>query len=202
MPKWTTHTEGGSWNGGGSDVRNCNSTQQSTITNAFNRFIDHNCLDCFPGLENCLKDKWEDVEIDCDCSDLPSNVVGRRQGNKIWLCNTTSNRIGSLLLHELVHLCGGTELDSEAVEHACFDGSGATLPTSDDWTKFIDETDPLDGNEDERVGKYVIWNRETGNVWGRTSEGGGWGSSDPEKGSLCFQDSGWVNSSSGGGGWV
>lgn len=202
MPTWTTHTEGGSWNGGGTRVRDCSTAMQRNITSAFNDFIDAPCLDCFPGLRALLRDKWDEVEIDCtdsDCDDLD----GRRSGDKILICVTSRPRIDAVLLHELVHAVGGTELDSEAVEHACFDGNGATLPTSDDWDKFRSETSELDGNEIERVGEFVIWNSDTGEVWGKETEGGSWSSGgDPVKGTLCFQDSGWDHNYSDGGSWV
>lgn len=201
MPTWTTHTEGGGWLGGGRQVRDCSDAQQTAITDAFNSFIDDECLDCFPGLRECLREKWNGIEIDCtdpDCSKLD----GRQSGNKILICNTSPGRVGPVLLHELVHACGGTELDSEAVEHACFIGSGATLPFGDDWDKFRSETSALDGNETERVGKYVIWNSDTGDVWGREEEGGGWGGGKTVKGALCFQSDEWKHTYGGGGGWL
>ncbi len=209
MPKWTTHTEGGSWTGGGTEVRDCSDSRQSAILSAFSEFMKKPCIDCFPGLRSCLEDKWDDVEIDCTDSDCDGTLDGRQSGNKILLCCNTiscgssSSRLGPVLLHELVHVCGGTELDSEAVEHACFDGDGATLPFGDDWDKFRSETSKLDGNEIERVGKYVIWNSDTGEVWGKNVSGGGWaGGGDVSKGSRCFQDSGWIHDYSGGGGWI
>lgn len=201
MPKWTTHTEGGSWYGGGTDVPDCNDSQRNAITNAFNNFIDSSCLNCFPGLRDCLRSKWNDIEIDCTDPDC-SNLDGRQSGNKILMCNTSSTRVGPVLLHELVHACDGTELDSEAVEHACFNGSGATLPFGDDWDKFRSETSALDGNETERVGKYVIWNSDTGEVWAKAQEGGGWGGGKTVKGTRCFQSDGWIHSYSSGGGWI
>jgi hypothetical protein len=185
MPTWTTHREGGSWSGGGTQVRDCSSTQQTRITNAYNNFISDNCLDCFPGLEDCIRGKWASIEIDCtdpDCSGLD----GRQSGNKILICNTSTTRVGPVLLHELVHACGGTELDSEAVEHHCFNGNGATLPTSGDWDKFKSETSSYHGNDNERVGKYVIWNSDTGEVWGKKSDG--------TKGNRCFQSNNWRHS--------
>ncbi|MFQ6028645.1 MAG: hypothetical protein ACE5Q6_14255, partial [Dehalococcoidia bacterium] len=155
-------------------------------------------------------DKWDDVEIDCTDSDCDGSLAGRRSGNKILLCcntidcSSSSTRLGPVLLHELVHVCDGTELDSEAVEHACFTGNGATLPTESDWPKFRDETSELDGNEIERVGKYVIWNSDTGEVWGKQEEGGGWlGGGEVSKGDRCFQSNGWEHDySSDGGGWL
>jgi hypothetical protein len=202
MPTWTTHKEGGSWYGGGTDVRDCSSAQQTAITNAYNNFINKTCLDCFPGLKKCLEDKWKTIEIDCtdpDCSKLD----GRQSGNKILICNTSATRVGPLLLHELVHACGGTELDAEAVEHACFNGNGATLPFGDDWDKFRSETSELDGNAKERVGKYAIWNSDTGEVWGKKTEGGSWyGGGSTVKGGHCFQNNSWKHTYASGGGWI
>jgi hypothetical protein len=202
MPRWTTHSEGGGWLGGGTQVPDCSPEQQTAITDAFNRFIDRACIDCFPGLRDCLRRKWDEVEIDCtdpECSKLD----GRQSGNTILMCNTSATRVGPVLLHELTHSCDGTELDSEAVEHACFSGSGATLPFGDDWDKFRSETDELNDNEIERVGKYVIWNSDTGEVWGKVEEGGGWLSgSTISKGNRCFQSDDWKHTYPSGGGWL
>ncbi len=201
MPTWTTHTEGGSWSGGGTTVRDCTETMQNNITDAFNDFISNSCLDCFPGLREKLRDKWRTIEVDCTDSDC-SRLDGRFSGNKVLICVTTRPRIDAVLLHELVHAVGGTELDSEAVEFACFNGNGATLPNGDDWDKFRSETSELNGNEIERVGEFVIWNSDTGEVWGKETEGGSWSSGgDPVKGNRCFQSSGWVRSYGGDGGW-
>jgi hypothetical protein len=209
MPRWTTHTEGGGWLGGGREVRDCSDSQQNAIIAAFNGFIDNPCLDCFPGLRECLRPKFDDIEIDCTDDDC-SKLDGRMSGNRLLICNTSVPRVNAILLHELVHACGGTELDSEAVEHACFNGNGATLPFGDDtdsesdWAKFRSETSALDGNEIERVGKFVIWNSDTGEVWARAEEGGGWlGGGTTVKGDRCFQSDGWKHTyGAGGGGWL
>ena len=180
MPTWTTHTEGGSWSGGGTDVRDCSTAMQ---------------------LRALLVAKWETIEIDCTDSDC-SSLDGRFSGNKILICVTSRPRIDAVLLHELVHAVGGTELDSEAVEHACFAGSEATAPFGDDWDLFRSETSELDGEETERVGEFVIWNSETGEVWGKETEGGSWSSSGTTvKGDLCFQSDDWEHDY-GGGGWI
>lgn len=213
MPTWTTHTEGGSWHGGGTEVRDCSDSQQKVITSAFDSFINAACLDCFPGLRDCLRRKWngeggswygggtDPIEIDCtdpDCSTLD----GRQSGNKVLICNTSSARVGPVLLHELTHACGGKELDSEAVEFACFNRNGDTLPFGDDWDKFRDETDALDGNDKERVGQFVIWNSDTGEVWAKNEEGGGWGGPKIAKGARCFQSDSWKHTYADGGGWL
>lgn len=206
MPHWKTHTEGGSWSGGGTDVPNCNATQRSDITNAFNNGIDSSCFNCVPDLRSCLRDKFRDIEIDCPdpASSACEDLDGFRSGNTISFCNTSPSRIPALLFHELTHACDGDELDSEAIEHLCFAGNGATLPFGDDWDKFRSETEALNGNEIERVGRWFIWNSDTGQVWARSSEGGDWNSSPTiSKGPLCFQSNGWIHSyPADGGGWI
>lgn len=202
MPSWTTHTEGGSWNGGGTEVRDCSVTQQRDITNAFNNFINSAALNCSPGIRDKLRSKFNDVEIDCTDSEC-SRLDGRTSGNKILICNTTPTRVGPVLLHELVHACGGTELDAEAIEHACFVFNGATAPFGDDWDKFRSETDELNDNEKERVGEFVIWNSDTGEVWQKIVEGGSWASSGTvRKGTRCFQSNDWIHTYDSGGSWV
>jgi len=76
------------------------------------------------------------------------------------------------------------------------------LPFGEDWDKFRDETDELNDNEIERVGEFCIWNSDTGEVWGKRTEGGGWGGGDPVKGNLCFQHDGWIHTYTDGGGWL
>jgi hypothetical protein len=187
---------------GGSVVRDCSVAQQTAIVGAFDGFIDRACLDCFQGLRACLRRKWAEIEIDCT-DDACSKLDGRRSGNKILICNTSASRVGPVLLHELTHACGGSELDSEAVEHACFVGNGATLPSGDDWDKFRSETSELDGNPLERVGEYVIWNSDTGEVWAKAQEGGGWlGGGKVIKGTRCFQSDNWKHTYPSGGGWL
>ena len=202
MARWTTTTTGGGWLGGGTVTFDCSATQRSDITAAFRRFIGAACLDCFPGLRDQLRRKWDEIEIDCT-DPACSGLDGRNSGNSILMCNTSPGRVGPVLLHEMVHACGGTELDSEAVEHACFAGSGATAPFGDDWDKFRSETDELDGNAIERVGTFVIWNSDTGEVWSKVVSGGGWvGGGDVSKGSRCFQSESWKHSYASGGGWL
>ncbi|MET0464871.1 MAG: hypothetical protein ABW007_17035 [Chitinophagaceae bacterium] len=202
MATWTTHTEGGRWSGGGTDVPDCSLAQREAIINAFNNFSSRSCLDCFGGLSGQLNEKWREIEIDCTDSECDT-LDGRNSGNNILICNTSSSRVGPVLLHEMVHACGGTEMDSEAVEHACFNGSGATAPFGDDWDKFRSETDELEGNEIERVGKFMIWNSDTGEVWEKVVEGGSWASGGTvRKGRRCFQSNSWIHSYSGGGSWI
>jgi hypothetical protein len=46
----------------------------------------------------------------------------------------------AVLLHELIHSIGGTELDAEFFENVCCTkNEGAELPTPDDYPKFMNE---------------------------------------------------------------
>jgi hypothetical protein len=88
---------------------------------------------------------------------LGDSIIGQTSGNEITLTPSafasTTNRFEAIVFHELVHACGGTELDSEAFENHCYRGAGATVPTSGDFPKFRD-----DG------GRWVNWNGSTGSV--------------------------------------
>jgi len=205
MPIWITHTEGGSWNGGGTEVPNCSLSRRNMIESAFNTFIASSRLNCFPGLEDCLREKFKTIEIDCHDSTCANNSYnGYQSGNKLVLCNSAlnagQNRVNAVLLHELVHACGGKELDSEALEFTVFEGAGATLPSGDDDAKFFSETSDWDGDSTIRKGKWVIWDSQTGEVFGIDKSDGGWnGGSEESKGDRCFIDSDWIISEPGGG---
>jgi len=63
-------------------------------------------------------------------------------GRSIGLCENlfapgaNPQNIAAVLFHELVHICGGNELDAEAFETFLFSGTGATDPDLDDWEAF------------------------------------------------------------------
>lgn len=183
-------------------MRDCNVTQQTDLQNAFNNFIGMAALNPLGSLRDSIRAKFNEIELDCTDPEC-DRLDGRTSGNTILICNTSASRIGPVLLHELVHACGGVELDSEAVEHACFIGNGSTAPFGDDWDKFRSETSELNGNELERVGNFVIWNSNTGEVWQKIVEGGSWASAGTvRKGVRIFQHNDWIHSYSGGGSWI
>lgn len=91
--------------------------------------------------------------------------------NQVYLCEkglTLSYRgkprLGSILLHELVHTCGGTELDAETYENALFGGDGATPPDAHDYRRFAEDDfrglwvqmDPPSGDVTDTHGRLVI----------------------------------------------
>lgn len=183
MPVFKTHTEGGSWNGGGTNVPNCSLAMRNAILTAFNNFIGSPALNPFPGLRAALTARFNTIEIDCGGSDC-SGLEGFSSGNTINICTTNALRIPPVLLHEMVHAVEGTELDSEAIEHALFVGNGATLPTADDIPKFVSETSALGGDEQVRRGRWVVYRAQTGQIFGRNASGG--------QGTLSFQSNAWI----------
>jgi hypothetical protein len=207
MPTWKTHTEGGSWNGGGTQVTDCSDAEIKNLTAQYDFFINSPCLDCFGGLRSCMKAHWEGgggswtggngVEISCIAPGCNTDFLGEESGTSIVICDNQ----GSTLIHELSHVCGTVELDAVAAENACFFGNGAGSP-SNDWNFIRDGcggTNALYGDENVRVGQFVIWDTQTGQVWSKTSDESG----RTVRGGLCFQHNNWIHTypAPAGGGW-
>jgi hypothetical protein len=135
-------------------------------------------------LKDCIRAASDNVVW--KCASLGDSIVAQSSGNEITLTpsafSSTSARFEAIVFHEIVHSCGGTELDSEAFENHCYRNNGATAPTSDDFPKFRDEG-----------GRWVNWNGSTGAV---TTKGGQ---------ALNVNNAAFVDPnppSVGGGGWV
>lgn len=112
-------------------------------------------------LRDCLRGGSEAVIW--KCGSLGDSIVGQTSGNEITLApsafGSSTSRFEAILFHEMIHVCGGTELDSEALENHFYRGAGATVPTSDDFPKFRD-----DG------GRWVNWDGSTGSVTTRDGQ--------------------------------
>jgi len=147
------------WHGGCvSSVRTCSQAQIDAIFVALDGIcakIDSCDLRGLNDLKDCLRNTSENVVW--KCGTLGDSIVAQTSGNEITLTpsafGSTTSRFEAIVFHEMVHACGGTELDSEAFENHCYRGAGATAPTSDDFPKFRD-----DG------GRWVNWNGSTGSV--------------------------------------
>ena len=147
------------WHGGCvRSVATCNQTQVDAIISALNRIntkVDNCNLSGLRDLKNGIK--RANLDIVWKCATLGDNVVAQNSGNEITLTpsafSSTQSRLEAIIFHEIVHACGGTELDSEAFENHCYRNNGATPPTSGDFPKFRD-----DG------GRFVNWNGTTGAV--------------------------------------
>lgn len=193
MP-FKTHTEGGGWLGGGKEVPNCSITKQAAIKVAFAlvQTIGRPCVAAIGGLDglaNCLSGKTVDtVDIDCcgsscgpTCSDAfaTTDSIG---GNLITFCNpalpptySDQNDCDATAFHELVHSCGGMEIDAWSLENHCYLGRGTINPSSIVVQGFLSETTDIGGGL--RAGNFVVWERSTGKVFVKVVSGGGWLSS-------------------------
>ena len=175
------------WHGGcDRSELTCNQSSVNAIGASLDRIfakVDSCDLRGMDDLKRAIKRADQDVVWKCDS--LSNSIVGLTSGNEITLTpsafGSTQARFDAIVFHEIVHSCGGTELDSEALENHCFRTAGATPPTSDDFPKFRD-----DG------GRFVNWNGSTGVV---TTKGGQ---------ALNVNTSDFVdpNPPSGSGGWI
>lgn len=177
------------WHGGCErSVPTCNQTQVNQIAAALDRIyakVDNCDLSGLTDLKNCIKRSHLDTVW--RCATLSGNTVAQNFGDEITLTpsafGSTQNRFDAIVFHEIIHRCGGTELDSEAFENHCYNGSGATAPTSDDFPKFRNEG-----------GRFVNWNGSTGAVTTKDGQG------------MNVNNAGFVDPSAssgggGGGGW-
>lgn len=82
------------------------------------------------------------------------------------------NRFNAVVFHELIHACGGTELDAEAFENHCFRGRGATPPDKSDRDNMRKLVFRPFGSRGVRIGgslfmegEFVLLNIATGEVF-------------------------------------
>jgi hypothetical protein len=172
MARTATHTQGGSWLGGGTIVEHCSPNERTMITNALND-IRTTIGTCIPGDAADLRQRINDMLasallIDCNaagCAGLDGFTPVRGEF-RVTVCPGpfgSQNRTNAVLFHEMVHAAGGTELDAEAFENHCYAGRGAVAPTPGDFPLFRS-----DG------GTWTIWDESTGEVFTKRREGGSW----------------------------
>ncbi len=146
------------WHGGCSRSElTCNQSQVNMIIGALNRIyakVDSCNLKNLNDLKTSVKRAHLDVVWKCDSR---TDLYGLSSGDEITITALTfgssTARFDAVVLHEVIHRYGGTELDSEAFENHCYRNNGATAPTSDDFPKFRD-----DG------GHWINWDGSTGAV--------------------------------------
>ncbi|MEO7966817.1 MAG: hypothetical protein ABIT38_23195 [Gemmatimonadaceae bacterium] len=185
-----SHSEGGSWDGGGHDVPNCNLTERTAVTNAF-LFKDSFGVPQLQGIAglgalaaSMAGKTTASVELDCrggSCSGggafATTNSVG---GNSVDMCDPSLPPTGIqadtdvTVFHELVHTCGGHEVDAWSMENQFFVGHGTFTPGTTTVMGFIGETTDLGGGL--RAGTFVVWERATGHVFVKMLSGGSWNS--------------------------
>lgn len=166
----------------------CSEEQQTRLTDAYENLIGSAVLTThFADLRDLIIGRWATINIKCGAgTDECDGLDGAWNGTRLLMCDFSARRIGPILLHELVHVCNGSELDSEAIENACFE-VGATLPTSGDFPKFCRD-DVFPGDSNSRVARFVIWNSVTGEVWVRARGDDG----TVVRGALLFQSNRWI----------
>lgn len=174
------------WHGGCErSERTCSQSQINQIFAALEDIQEQveGCdIDGLGDLKSCVTNAYENVVWKCGSL---SGAVAQTSGNEITLTpglfSGTASRFEAVVFHEIIHACGGTELDAEAFENHCYRGAGATAPTSGDFPKFRD-----DG------GNFVNWNGSSGAVTTKDGQ------------SLNVNNSAFVDPSppsGGGGGW-
>ena len=151
------------WHGGCNQWTNtCSQTQVNQIGAALcsiNQKVNSCTLTGLQGLKNCLLVASQVVVW--KCGNLGANVLAQTDsvgGNEVTLSPSafasTPARFEAIVFHELIHHCGGTELDAEAFENHCYAGAGATSPTDpDDFDDFR-----------ANGGNFVNWNQATGQL--------------------------------------
>lgn len=188
MP-FMTHTVGGSWSGGGTAVPNCTLAERTAITVAFGDKDSRGVagMSGFAGLASlatCMTGKTiASVDIDCrGPSCLASGAFGTapRGGNSIDMCAAALPPMGLqadcdvTVFHELVHSCGGMEVDAWSMENQFYGGHGTLNPGVATVSGFIGQTTDIGGGL--RAGNFVVWERATGRAFVKVLSGGSWNS--------------------------
>jgi len=128
-------------------------------------------LDC--GGSNCTPDKNAFTE-------RPVQQAGS-EGKLTTFCSNAlppnpQAVTNSTLFHELVHQCGGGELDAWALEETFFTGSGYSRgsPPAPRYCESPGNGIPSADATGLRVGIFVMWNPTTGEVFVRVLSDGPW----------------------------
>jgi hypothetical protein len=142
----------------------------------------------FPTLKSSIIQKWPDLLVECalgasKCAGLCGQWDSKHK--VLIMCTISEKYTGAVVMHELVHACGGSELDAETIERICFDGNGATPPMSVDFAAFCKEPN-LSGQPTTHVGHFVVWDAASGETWVRDDSSG-----QVAKGKPLFQDDFW-----------
>ncbi len=185
-----TSTVGGSWNGGGTEVPNCNPNEINAIRAALTFYASTgvprvDAIGGLGGLATCLRSKNEaTITLDCrnsTCNSGPFGTTNSRGGSEVTFCDLALPPTGVqadtdvTLFHEFIHACNGMELDAWALENHCYVGRGTINPGPGNVTGFLSETSDVGGGL--RASEFLLWEPATGRVFVKVSTGGSWNSS-------------------------
>lgn len=164
-------------------VPSCDAGEENAIRLAFNKIQnviipEVNALggECRT-LAGCLRGKalstlnitCEDCELDGYVPELGSNFVNICY--RVLPPRSTLAQLTATLFHELVHTCGGNDVDAYHLTHALFWQDGAETEPS---VKGFEDMCKCENWHGHRVGKFVSWYPDTGASWirMRVSPGG------------------------------
>ena len=173
------------------DLEVCTQTQQAAITHAFNEIhvwhvpvVRNAGGDWVTLADMMLLRSVASVTISCNlCSGSPyiSSDVAKQS---LQVCagfgNTTSDRqwLQSLIVIELVRLCGGTNLDAYAVKNFIFNVNRTSSPysyfsvaASEKALMCLGGT-KLPSPWGYLAGKFTVWDNVGGRLWPSTRSGG------------------------------
>lgn len=199
MPTWVRHKTGsrdlGFWRGSEDTFAdNCSDGQKAAIEASFQTLTANPTLaSCFPTLKSCMDSKWPNMPVDC-CFDATRPPRDGDLQALIFICDLGDRGRQIEILRGLTRSCGGRAIDQRAVVFALF-GAPEGVPVGNELTDFLNEP-TFGGNANEREGEFVVWNRQTGEVFQKTTSttnAGFWRGSvtTTAKGTRCFQDSRW-----------
>ena len=210
-----THTEGGSWNGGGTEVRNCSVSEVNAIRQALTFYVSSgippvSAIGGLGGLVSCLQSKTEaSIALDCRASGC-TGAFGytTRGGSDVTFCDPALPPTGVqadtdvTLFHEFIHTCNGMEIDSWALENHCYAGHGTFNPSPGVVSGFMGETS--DAGNGLRASEFLLWEPATGRVFVKVSTGGSWNSSPTlSRGAeLNVNNNSYMVPPGSGGGWI
>jgi hypothetical protein len=184
---FVTHTVGGGWSGGGTQVANCSTAEMAAIRAAFTDVQNRgrNCASALGigALDSCLASRGNEATIALDCRGAGCGGVfgfSHVNGNDITFCddalppNGLQQDTDVTMFHELVHCCGGVEVDAWSLENHCYARHGTITPSSAVVAGFRGETSDVGGGL--RAGTFVVWEPATGKVFVKVTSGGSWNS--------------------------
>ena len=207
MPTWQRHKTGstqvgGFWTSHSEDTftDNCSGTEKTAIEAAHNSLVARAGINSIPTLRDDMNNNWAGVPINCCFDD--TRPSGDDLVAPIFICGMTATQKEVEICRGLASLSSGQSgagdgqraLDTKAMVFACF-GAPSGVPSQAEFNKMITAPN-FNGNTREFLGMYVIWNRDSGEVWNRTVttvQGGFWGGSSQvvSKGTRAFIDASW-----------
>ena len=206
MPQWVRHTSHtisrpGFWTSTSEPVivDNCSTAEQQNLQTQFNALKANPGINVFPALRDAMLAMWPGMRIDC-CFDASRPPRTDTIPGRIFICQMTALQMQQEICKGLIEESGApspdpvTEpLEVRAMLFACF-GAPVGVPNAGEFATMA-ALPQFGGNATEREGRFLIWNRQTGEVFNKitTTTSGFWsGSTSVTKGTRGFINSAWI----------